>query len=851
MDGNTNETNSPATEETKAEETGVNQSEDTSVKADKKAAAKERRERWKEDKKKHREELAERYKNAPWIIRVPVLYTKTILIVLGILILLAAAGFGGYKLYQAGMEKYQYALFDKKNNEVPKEQIYELSPIDEEGAARINAYAPVGENETWAIYVYIIGADLEDYDRNQLSVTAQKQIAEEKEERKSIKAESANENLKRFTEELDKNGLALPEYLYYPNKSGPNEEYERPDGKGAASADIGEMKAADLSDNIKIIVQTGGANRWTDSMVNPNRTQRFLIDKNGMSEVSNLPIHRSNDPATVSEFLTFCKDNYPADHTMLVFWDHGGGPFGYGVDTIFEGPTMSLKEIRTALEDVYTPSDTDRAFDIIGFDACLMSNLDVTHALDGFADFYVLSAEIEPGDGWDYTPFLNEMSKNPTMSPAAVARSVADSYMDYYMTENINIGVLRTSNVCFSVLDATKSEELYQAYSELCKAQLRDAVSDNSVLADIGRCSNNSTHYATVAFDIYNLTDLGNYLDKMVDYYPEESSAADALLKEAVIYHRENGYLSDSEGISIYLPASFSSYSGLGMFLEYVYNISEDENVRNLYYYKIGGCLNEEGRKYVKSISGAEPQILDTETLRNFQNMAVTVDDKGYSVEIDENVRGGIQRYSFEVASYDEKNDMVLYYGEDEYAAPDGNGGIYSDFDGKWICMDGVPLATEIVSSSDSMIEYRSKIKHNDENAYLLFSLNKDTGEYIINGVRKQSQLNMFGEDGESFNYLVNTKMNNELEIGDKIIPRYECEYMESGESEYLDGKTIKYKKRSEIKEEGLENGEYLGMTVIYDQRGDKYYSRVVSHEVEGGKVKNRKVDDQFFGRSY
>ena len=93
--------------------------------------------------------------------------------------------------------------------------------------------------------------------------------------------------------------------------------------------------------------------------------------------------------------------------------------------------------------------------------------------------------------------------------------------------------------------------------------------------------------------------------------------------------------------------------------------------------------------------------------------------------------------------------------------------------------------------------------------------------------------------------------MNNELKIGDKIIPRYECEYMESGESEYLDGKTIKYKKRSEIKEEGLENGEYLGMTVIYDQRGDKYYSRVVSHEVEGGKVKNRKVDDQFFGRSY
>ena len=84
---------------------------------------------------------------------------------------------------------------------------------------------------------------------------------------------------------------------------------------------------------------------------------------------------------------------------MLVLWNHGGGPFGYGMDSIFGG-MFSLKDIRTALSQVYRPNTSKPAFDIIGFDACLMSTLEVTNALDGFADYYCLSEESEPGDGW-------------------------------------------------------------------------------------------------------------------------------------------------------------------------------------------------------------------------------------------------------------------------------------------------------------------------------------------------------------------------------------------------------------------------------------------------------------------
>ena len=287
------------------------------------------------------------------------------------------------------------------------------------------------------------------------------------------------------------------------------------DSPGAASSDIDEMVAETWSDNIRIVIQTGGAKRWSNQMINPNRTQRFLYESGRFSRVADLPLQPSYESQTLADFLTFCKDEYPADHSILVLWNHGGGPFGYGNDSIYDDQ-FTLADIRQALESVYDPGSKDKAFDIIGFDACLMSTLEVTHALDGFADYYVLSEEVEPGDGWDYTPWLRAMTNDPTMSPAAVARAIADSYTDFYMVRNVNFhthNVPYTTSVTFSVIDAAKAHELYTAYSDLAKAQLKDAVKDISVLSEIGRCGIRATRYASDHSDVFGTVDLGGYVD--------------------------------------------------------------------------------------------------------------------------------------------------------------------------------------------------------------------------------------------------------------------------------------------------------------------------------------------------
>ena len=109
-------------------------------------------------------------------------------------------------------------------------------------------------------------------------------------------------------------------------------------------------------------------------------------------------------------------------------------------------------------------------------------------------------------------------------------------------------------DITISLLDAKKCEELYDAYGEIARKQLIDSADDLTVLAGIGRACMSSTHFAADAYNIYNMVDLGNYADNLVEIYPEESTKISNLIDEAVIYHRENGSLTDAEGIAAYIP---------------------------------------------------------------------------------------------------------------------------------------------------------------------------------------------------------------------------------------------------------------------------------------------------------
>ena len=207
---------------------------------------------------------------------------------------------------------------------------------------------------------------------------------------------------------------------------------------GAATMDIQEMMQAQENlpkDDIKVLIQTGGSKEWhAGDIISASKSQRWLIDSEDLHPLESLSLVNMGTPEALADFLEYGKKNYKADHRVLIFWDHGGGPVaGVGFDELhpanneFGIDFLSLSEISQAIEQVYGEEEK-RPFDIIGFDACLQSSIESLQYVGLFADYMVASEETEPGNGWYYTGILNGLSKNTSMSAEELGRLIVDSY---------------------------------------------------------------------------------------------------------------------------------------------------------------------------------------------------------------------------------------------------------------------------------------------------------------------------------------------------------------------------------------------------------------------------------------
>ena len=85
-------------------------------------------------------------------------------------------------------------------------------------------------------------------------------------------------------------------------------------------------------------------------------------------------------------------------------------------------------ELDQALQQARTQSGITM-FDIIGLDACLMSQIEVMAALEPYADYAVASEEVEPSIGWAYAAFLGALVTNPDMSAEDLSRLMVQSYV--------------------------------------------------------------------------------------------------------------------------------------------------------------------------------------------------------------------------------------------------------------------------------------------------------------------------------------------------------------------------------------------------------------------------------------
>jgi Clostripain family len=179
------------------------------------------------------------------------------------------------------------------------------------------------------------------------------------------------------------------------------------------SAADNDMQAYNLQ-NIRDL-ETVGSDAYTNLVAQVDTgaaSTRYLIQKAARpssTDIQSAPLESTgpvnmSDPKTLADFITWGMTQYPAEHTMVIVSDHGGGWEGACEDDS-ANDWMSMPSMRQAFEQA--AQQTGKKVDIIGFDACLMGSTEVAHELKDVCDYVVGSEDYEDSAGWPYTRIFN------------------------------------------------------------------------------------------------------------------------------------------------------------------------------------------------------------------------------------------------------------------------------------------------------------------------------------------------------------------------------------------------------------------------------------------------------------
>ncbi|MBP5353785.1 MAG: peptidase C11 [Lachnospiraceae bacterium] len=331
---------------------------------------------------------------------------------------------------------------------------------------------------------------------------------------------------------------------------------------GMASNDLQEMASANLGSNVNIIVFTGGCSKWKTSGISNSVNQIYQVQSGKLAQ---LKADAGNGamvtPSTLSGFIKYGVQNFPANRYELILWDHGGGSVsGYGYDEKNQkSGSMTLAGINQALKDGGVK------FDFIGFDACLMATAETALMLDPYADYLIASEETEPGIGWYYTNWLNELGKNPSMATVDIGKKIVDDFVSECKRR------CNGQKTTLSVIDLAEfSNTIPGTLKNFAKSISNELSNDNYKKISDARAK-------TREFASSNRIDQVDLYDLAERIGTDEAKQLTAAIKSAVKYNRTSTNMSNCHGVSIYFPyrstgkvdSACRTYDQIGLDSEY------------------------------------------------------------------------------------------------------------------------------------------------------------------------------------------------------------------------------------------------------------------------------------------
>lgn len=366
--------------------------------------------------------------------------------------------------------------------------------------------------------------------------------------------------------------------------------------------DLNEAERVGSSSNVQIVAQIDrysgayqGDGDWTS-------TKRFYVTQDDdlervhSEELADLGEANMAGAQTLVDFVTWAVKEYPADKYALILSDHGmGWPGGFSDPsatargsssmpiTSAIGNSMYLYQLDQALEAIRSQAGIDQ-FEMIGLDACLMSQIEVLTAIAPHGRYAVVSEETEPSLGWAYAAFLNELNNNPAMDGAALGEFIVDTYINddqRIVDDQARAAFVGRGSTINSLFGAASVPSADQVSRQLNRDITLTAV-DLSGIAGVNDALNNlaftlqsadqryvaqARSYAQSFTSIFgsqvppSYIDLGNFAE-LVARSAGKRDVADATaqltgaIQSAVIAERHGSQKAGATGISIYFPNS-------------------------------------------------------------------------------------------------------------------------------------------------------------------------------------------------------------------------------------------------------------------------------------------------------
>ena len=319
------------------------------------------------------------------------------------------------------------------------------------------------------------------------------------------------------------------------------------DLQDAACVDLYEMAEAETGANTNVVVLAGGAEAWDDEDLEGGTRNLVVISEGGFESVDDVGQASMGSPESLLEFMEYGLTEYPAERTVFVLWNHGGGAEG-GIcfDETENDDGLTLSEIAEAL-DALDASVPGWHIDVFGCDACMMASYELAALLaDHSIGYYVGSEELEPGVGWFYTPWLEALDRDPGISDEALCQAIVDSYIEDSQT------YAPDDPCCLSAVDLARFEPL-RSSMEGFAASLNAAL-DGGQLASLRRGRSRLYTFGSFCDGSWDMVDMGAAVDAFASVDPDAAADVRGKLSDCVVCNRQSDSLAACSGLALLIP---------------------------------------------------------------------------------------------------------------------------------------------------------------------------------------------------------------------------------------------------------------------------------------------------------